>query len=170
MMAISSANLFSRNIYLEYIHPGASPERQTAVSKIASMFVKLGAVLFVVLVPTTYIINFQLAGGIWILQTLPAVFLALFTKRLHRGTLFIGWACGMLIGTGMLVVLGFKSSSVSLDLFGWHSSMYIAIPALAVNLAITGIGILIHMLPWSGKLGVGTARAGAVPHVGEAGR
>ncbi|MCL5947661.1 MAG: sodium:solute symporter [Actinobacteria bacterium] len=168
MMAISSANLFSRNIYLEYIRPDASPERQTAVSKIASTFVKLDAVLFVVLVPTTYIINFQLAGGIWILQTLPAVFLALFTKRLHRGTLFIGWACGMLVGTGMLLALGFKSSSINLNLFGWHASMYIAIPALVVNLAITGIGMLIPILRRSGSTGAASARADADPHASAA--
>ncbi len=140
MMAISSANLFSRNIYREYINKDASARRETAVSKTASMFVKLGAVLFVVLVPTTYIINFQLAGGIWILQTLPAVFLALFTGWMNRGAIFAGWAVGMLVGTGMLIKVGFKTSSFKMDIFGWHSDMYIAIPAIVANLVVTGIG------------------------------
>src|SRR6202050_1733073 len=46
MMAIAASNLFSRNIWTEYVHPRASSEEQAHVSKITSLFIKLGAVLF----------------------------------------------------------------------------------------------------------------------------
>ena len=44
-------------------------------------------------------INFQLLGGIWILQTLPAIVLGLYTRWLHRWALLAGWAVGMVYGT-----------------------------------------------------------------------
>src|SRR5215475_7668065 len=43
IMAIAAANLFTRNIYVEYIKRDASHERQANVSKIASLIVKIGA-------------------------------------------------------------------------------------------------------------------------------
>src|SRR5262249_49757615 len=52
MMAIASANLFARNIWLEF-KPSASPREQAEVSRIASLVVKFGAVGFVIAVPTT---------------------------------------------------------------------------------------------------------------------
>ena len=82
MMAIAAANLFTRNVYVEFVKPDATSQEQTRVSKLASLLAKFGAVGFVVGVPTTFVINFQLAAGVWILQTLPAVFLALFWRRL----------------------------------------------------------------------------------------
>ena len=61
---------------------------------------KFGAVGFVVVVPTTFVINFQLAAGVWILQTLPAVFLgAASGAGSTRGRSFAGWAVGTALGT-----------------------------------------------------------------------
>jgi len=40
IMSIAAANLFTRNIWLEYVDRSASPARQAAVSKIASLVVK----------------------------------------------------------------------------------------------------------------------------------
>jgi SSS family solute:Na+ symporter len=44
-------------------------------------------------------INFQLLGGVWILQTMPALVFALYTRWFHRWALFCGWAVGMIYGT-----------------------------------------------------------------------
>ena len=135
MMAIAAANLFARNVWLE-LKPSASPREQTQVSKLASLVVKLGAVGFVVLVPTTFVINFQLAAGVWILQTLPAVFLGLVWRRLAWRAALAGWAAGTAYGTYLLVKVGFATSS---DTFGWgahHTKLFIGVPALALNLVV----------------------------------
>jgi len=83
IMSIAAANLFCRNIYREYIRPDVTPREEAQVAKIASLVVKVGAVGFI-LIPglTQYAITLQLAGGAWILQTLPAVFLALYVPWL----------------------------------------------------------------------------------------
>jgi SSS family solute:Na+ symporter len=83
IMSIATANLFTRNIYREYIAPDCAPERESQVAKIASLVVKLGALFFIVFLPQTYAIQLQLLGGIWIIQTLPAVLLGLYTRWLH---------------------------------------------------------------------------------------
>ncbi|HWB22773.1 MAG TPA: sodium:solute symporter family protein [Gaiellaceae bacterium] len=135
MMAIAAGNLFSRNIWLE-LKPSATPHEQTQVSKIASLVVKFGAVGFVVGVPTTFVINFQLAAGVWILQTLPSVFLSLVWHKLSPRAAFAGWAAGTAYGTFLLFKVGFAASSYD---FGWGShrtTMFIGIPALVVNLVV----------------------------------
>ena len=43
IMSIAAANLFTRNIYKEYLRPQASTREEAQVSKIASLFVKVGA-------------------------------------------------------------------------------------------------------------------------------
>lgn len=139
MMAIAAANLFTRNVYVEMINPNASSSQQTHVSKIASLCAKFGAVGFVVTVPTTFVINFQLAAGVWILQTLPAVFLGLFWRTLDRLALLGGWLVGMSIGTYLLAHNGFQSSSCSVG----GTTMFIGIPALVANLLIALFGSLL---------------------------
>jgi SSS family solute:Na+ symporter len=136
MMAIAAANLFARNVYLEFVNPTATSKQQTKVSKLASLVVKFGAVGFVVFVPTTFVINFQLAAGVWILQTLPAVFLGLLWRKLDSNAVLAGWAVGTAIGTFLLIKVGFTTSSYA---FGWgthHTKLFIGVPSLAVNLLV----------------------------------
>src|SRR6202034_3854545 len=83
IMSIACANLFTRNIYKEYLSPNCSPSRESLVAKLTSLAVMLGALLFVLKIPQIYAINLQLLGGIWIIQTLPAVLLGLYTRKLH---------------------------------------------------------------------------------------
>src|SRR3712207_8080829 len=44
---------------------------------------------------TTYALDLQLLGGVWILQTFPAIVIGLYTRWPHRWALFVGWAVGM---------------------------------------------------------------------------
>ena len=99
IMSIAAANTFTRNIYKEWIKPDATPEQEAKVSKLASLVVKAFALVFVLLLDKQNAINFQLLGGIWILQTFPAVVLGLYTRWLHRWALLAGWAVGMVYGT-----------------------------------------------------------------------
>jgi SSS family solute:Na+ symporter len=102
IMAIAAANLFTRNIYKEYIKRDATAAQEATVSKIASLVVKVGAVLVILLIDPQFSIDLQLIGGVIILQTLPAVGIGLYTRWLHRWGLVAGWLVGMGLGMWML--------------------------------------------------------------------
>ncbi|MBX6385339.1 MAG: sodium:solute symporter, partial [Microbispora sp.] len=91
IMSIAAANLFARNVYKEYINRDASAAQEARVSKIASLVVKIGAVLCILLLDPQFSIDLQLIGGVIILQTLPSVALGLYTRWFHRGGLIAGW-------------------------------------------------------------------------------
>jgi SSS family solute:Na+ symporter len=135
IMSIACANLFTRNIYKEFLAPNASPKAESSVAKIVSLIVKLGALFFVVELPTQYAINLQLLGGILIIQTLPSVFLGLYMKRLHPAALLAGWAAGIASGSWMFWDSGFKTS-YALKLFGLVVPCYDALSSLVLNLAV----------------------------------
>jgi SSS family solute:Na+ symporter len=104
MMSIAAANLFTRNIYKEYLRRDASDREQTRVSKITSLVVKAGALLFILFLQPQFSINLQLIGGVIILQTLPSVFVGLYTRWMHRAGLLAGWLAGMTTSVWMLYV------------------------------------------------------------------
>ena len=107
------------------------------MAKVVSLFVKFGALLFVLKLPATYAIEMQLLGGIWIAQLFPAVVVGVFTRWMHPWALFVGWAVGMASGTGMVWALGLKGSVYPLHFFGSTYAMYAAVPALVLNLAVS---------------------------------
>ena len=102
IMSIAAANLFTRNIYKEYLRKDATHAQEAKVAKIASLVVKVGAVAFIIFLDPQFSIDLQLIGGVIILQTAPAVALGLYTRWLHRGALIAGWAAGMGLGMWML--------------------------------------------------------------------
>ena len=142
IMSIAAANLFTRNIYKEYLSKQATPHQEATVAKIVSLVVKVGALLFIILLPNKYAIDLQLLGGVWILQTLPTIIIGLYTRFLHRWALLAGWAVGMGWGTWMAADQSFKTSVYNLDLFGWHFSAYEGVFALVANLLVT-VGLTI---------------------------
>jgi solute:Na+ symporter, SSS family len=99
IMSIAAANLFTRNIYREFIRPDAAPAEEARVSKIASLVVKFGALLFVIEMDRQNAINLQLLGGVWILQTFLTIVAGLYTRWLHRWALLLGWAAAIVYGT-----------------------------------------------------------------------
>ncbi len=99
IMSIAAANLWTRNIYKAFINRNATPSEEATQSKLASLLVKFGALAFVLFVSTTYALDLQLLGGVWILQTFPAIVVGLYTRFFHRTALFVGWAVGMVYGT-----------------------------------------------------------------------
>lgn len=72
IMGIAAANLFSRNIYQEFFRPQASATEGTTVAKIVSLLVMVAALVFIIGAPAKFVINFQPAGGAWMLQAPPA--------------------------------------------------------------------------------------------------
>ncbi len=93
-MSIAAANLFTRNIYREYLNKHATDAQEAKVSKITSLVVKVGAVLCILILDPQFSIDLQLIGGVIILQTLPSVALGLYTRWFHRGGLITGWVAG----------------------------------------------------------------------------
>ena len=136
IMSIAAANLFTRNVYKEFLRPACTPKEESTVAKLSSLVVKFGALAFIVFFPQKYAIQLQLLGGVWILQTFPAVVLGLYTRRIHRWGLLAGWAAGMSAGTWMAATQGFKSSVYPLHLGGGTVPGYAALYALVVNLAV----------------------------------
>jgi SSS family solute:Na+ symporter len=153
IMSIAAANLWTRNIYKEYLKRDATPEQEARQAKLASLVVKFGAVLFVLAIDPQFSIDLQLIGGVIILQTLPAVAIALYTRWLHRWALVAGWVIGMGYGLYLLWLipnpangrLHFGGSALTLDkltLLGWHPfagspvQIYVGFVALVVNLVV----------------------------------
>jgi len=136
VMSIAAANLFTRNVWKEHVQPGLDDAGEARVARIVSLVVKVGALLFIILAPVKYAIDFQLLGGVWISQTIPTIVIGLYTRWLHRWALIAGWAVGMLTGTLMATSQDFKPV-YPLDVAGIHITAYSALFALAANLVVT---------------------------------
>jgi solute:Na+ symporter, SSS family len=169
IMSIAAANLWTRNIYKEYLKRDATPAQEARQAKLASLVVKFGAVLFVLAVDPQFSIDLQLIGGVIILQTLPAVAIALYTRWLHRWALVAGWVVGMGYGLYLLWLipnpangrLHFGGSALTLDkltVFGWHPfagspvQIYVGFVALVVNLVVS---VLVTLALRAGHVGEG---------------
>jgi solute:Na+ symporter, SSS family len=147
IMSIAAANLFTRNIYKDFIRPNATPEQETKVSKLVSLLVKVGALIFVLSMDKTVAINFQLLGGIWILQTFPALFSGLFTRWFHRWALLAGWLVGMVYGTWAAWTVASPTQSH----FGGSAKLipgigelgYIGVTSFVLNIAVSVVLTLI---------------------------
>ncbi len=155
IMSIAAANLFTRNIYKEYIRKDAEPRQEAQVAKIASLVVKLGAIAAILFIDPQFSIDLQLIGGVIILQTLPAVAIGLYTRWFHRGALIAGWVAGMGTGvwtlytvsrvdpaTGEVIRAHFAGSAFKLSNLGFDTTytIYAGILAIAVNLIVVVIG------------------------------
>ncbi len=142
IMSIAAANTFSRNIYKEWLKPDATPKQEAKVSKLMSLVVKAFALVFVLTLDKQNAINFQLLGGIWILQTFPSVVFSLFTRWFHRWALLAGWAVAMVYGTveayQVVNPVTGKHFGGSLALMpGIEQLGYIAMTAFTLNVVIS---------------------------------
>jgi solute:Na+ symporter, SSS family len=153
IMSIAAANLFTRNVYKEYLHKDASPAEEARVSRLASLVVKAGAVVVILVLDPQFSIDLQLIGGVIIVQTLPSIVIGLYSRVLHAWGLLAGWAVGMAAGLYMLYdtpnpVTGkahFGGAQYALSNFGLDTkvTLYTGLIALALNLivafVVTGI-------------------------------
>lgn len=148
IMSIAAANLFARNLYREYLRPDCDTRDEARIAKVASLMVKLGALLFVLVLPYKFAIELQLLGGVWIIQTLPALVLGLYTRKLHSRALIAGWLVGMIGGTWMVASQHF-SAIFPLLVGGFELSAYAAFYALILNLLVTvALSALAPRLGW----------------------
>jgi solute:Na+ symporter, SSS family len=133
IMSIACANLFTRNLYKEFLRPDCSQAQEANMAKIVSLAVKVGAVVFILALPQDYAIQLQLLGGIWIIQLLPTILLGLYTRWRNASALLVGWATGLAIGTYMAATQGFATSVYPLSVFGVTLPGYAALYSVLVN-------------------------------------
>lgn len=148
IMSIAASNLFTRNIYRDLIRPDATPAQEAKVSKITSLIVKLGALVFVLAMDQSAAINMQLLGGIWILQTFPSIVAGLYTRWFHRRALLLGWAVG--IGYGTIAAYNVINPATHAHFGGSIATIpftdipiYIAITAFVINAAVSVVFTLL---------------------------
>ncbi len=135
VMSIAAANLFTRNIHKEYLRPNCSLREETEVAKAISLIVKFGALLFIIYLPQEYAVNTQLLGGIWVIQTLPAVIISLYVPWLRACGLISGLLAGLALGTWMAYSNDF-GAMFPLPLVPGNPLGYSALYALIVNITI----------------------------------
>ena len=135
IMSIAAANLYTRNIHREFINQNPTDKQEAQMAKWVSLIVKLGALVFILFVPTQYAIQLQLLGGIWIIQTLPAVMLGAYTRWFNGWALLVGWAAGTFAGTAMAVATKL-TPTFPLALGGYTFPGYTAFYTLILNLIV----------------------------------
>jgi solute:Na+ symporter, SSS family len=136
IMSIAAANIWTRNVYREFINPSCTLKQESQMAKWVSLIVKAGALLFIIFLPLQYAVQLQLLGGIFIIQTFPAVILGLYTRWLNSWALLIGWAAGMVAGTSMAVSINF-APIFPLSLGGYTVPGYAALYSLILNIAVS---------------------------------
>jgi len=135
VMSIGAANLFTRNFWKPYVNNDVTPAQEEKVAKMVSLVVKVGALACILLLPTKFALDLQLLGGVWILQTFPALVFGLFTRKLQAPALLAGWVVGIVGGSWMAVADGVKPVH-TLHLGADSFSMYTGLIALALNIVV----------------------------------
>jgi SSS family solute:Na+ symporter len=135
VMSIGAANLFTRNIWKSYVNPNISHAGEASVAKVASLIVKVGALAFITFLPTQYALDLQLLGGLWILQTFPALVFGLFTRWLRASAMLLGWAAGIIWGTWTAWSNGLKPLA-TLQIGDTSYVFYVGLGALIINTVV----------------------------------
>ena len=135
IMSIAVANLYTRNIHREFIQRNPTDKQESQMAKWVSLIAKLGALIFIIFVPTQYAIQLQLLGGIWIIQTLPAVMLGAYTRWFNDWALLVGWAAGTFAGTAMAIASKL-TPTYTLTVAGYSIPGYSALFTVVLNLAL----------------------------------
>jgi SSS family solute:Na+ symporter len=113
------------------------------------LLVKFGALLVILFVDVQFALDFQLIGGIIIIQILPAVVFGLYTRWFHRWALLIGWAVGIAASIWMLWYVPnpltnhkhFGGAQWALSHIGINTkaAIWIGIPTVIMNIVVAAI-------------------------------
>jgi solute:Na+ symporter, SSS family len=135
IMSIAAANLYTRNIHREFINKNPTDKQESTIAKLVSLIVKAGALVFILFVPTQYAVQLQLLGGIWIIQTLPAVLIGAYTRWFNSWALLVGWAVGTYAGTAMAYSINL-TNTFPLKVGGYTFPGYTAVYTVFLNLLV----------------------------------
>ena len=129
VMAVGAANLVTRNLL------PSSAGRSTRLAQLAALAVKCAALGCILLLDPRFAIDLQLLGGVWVLQTLPALVLGLLRLGLNAAGLLAGWAAGMAVGSWLVLADGLTPVH-ALRLAGHGFAVSTGLLALALNLGV----------------------------------
>lgn len=147
VMSIGAANLFTRNFWKVWVDPRVTPAGEAKVAKITSMLVKVGALLAILLMPTQFALDLQLLGGLWILQTLPALVFGLYLNWFSSTALLTGWAVGLAGGSWLAWSDGLKPLH-GIDFGAGKVAIYTGVLALALNIVVAvAVNLVLKGLP-----------------------
>ncbi|MTV36797.1 monocarboxylate uptake permease MctP [Duganella radicis] len=149
VMSIGAANLFTRNFWKPYVNPAVTPQGEASVAKAVSLVVKVGALVFILFLPTKFALDLQLLGGVWILQTFPSVVFGLFFGWFGARALLGGWAVGIVAGSLLAFSDGIKPVHTFM-LGGDSYTAYTGLLALALNIVVA---VLIQLVAGGKKQG-----------------
>ncbi len=138
VMSIGAANLFTRNVWKAYVNPAVTHAGEAQVAKLTSLVVKVGALLFILFAPVQYALDLQLLGGLWILQTFPAVVFGLYGGWFRGRSLLLGLIAGFCCGSYLSWINGLKPLQ-TISLGGASYAVYIGLIALALNIVVATI-------------------------------
>ena len=155
VMSIGAANLFTRNFWKAYVRPDVTPAGEAKVAKVVSLVVKFGALVFILFLPTQFALDLQLLGGLWILQTFPAVVFGLFFGWFRAPALLAGWAVGLIGGTAIAFMDGVKPVH-TLHIGGDAYTVYTGLLALLLNIVVASV---LQLLLGARNPGVTASRA-----------
>lgn len=139
IMAIASANIFTRDIWRQFVPGDLADATEARVAKIFSIVMVIGAMLFIFGLPLKYAIQLQLLGGVWMIQIFPAIVFSLFTRFYNGWALLIGWMVGIGLGTYLAALNGFQGSIYAFHIFGFTFPCYIALATFVANVAIATV-------------------------------
>jgi SSS family solute:Na+ symporter len=140
IMSIACANLYTRNIHREFINKNPTDREESQMAKWVSLIVKLGALIFIIFVPTKFAIYLQLLGGILIIQTLPSVMLGVYTRWFNDWALLVGWTVGTVLGIWMFVAANLAPNyplAVAGHTFPGYTAVYTVVLNLIVAIVLT---------------------------------
>jgi SSS family solute:Na+ symporter len=139
IMAIASANIFTRDIWRQFVSPNVRPATESLIAKYFSIVMVIGALLFIFGLPLKYAIQLQLLGGVWMIQIFPAIVFSLFTRYYNGWALLIGWAAGIVLGTHYAALNHFAGSIYAFHMFGYVVPCYIALVTFVVNVVVSTV-------------------------------
>jgi SSS family solute:Na+ symporter len=137
IMSIASANIFTRDIYGQFAG-AARAGAEAQVAKLFSIFMVVAAVVFILVIPSTYAVQLQLLGGMWIIQTFPAIAFSVFTRFFNGWALLAGWAVGIVTATWLVGLNHFAASVWAFHLLGFTVPSYIALATVILNAIVAG--------------------------------
>jgi solute:Na+ symporter, SSS family len=138
IMSIASANIFTRDIYSQFV-PTTGARNETLVAKLFSIVMVVGALVFILIIPLTYAVQLQLLGGMWIIQTFPAIVFSVFTRFFNGWALLIGWAVGVVSATWLVALNHFAGAIWAFHILGFTVPSYIALATVIVNAVVAAV-------------------------------
>jgi SSS family solute:Na+ symporter len=138
IMSIAAANLYTRNIHREFINRNPTDKQEAQMAKWVSLIVKAGALVFIAWAPQQYAVQLQLLGGVWIIQTLPAILFGVYTRWFNSWALLLGWAAGTVTGTWMAYAVNL-TGTYTIAIADYSFPGYIAFYTVILNLVIAAV-------------------------------